>query len=197
LLQRAVPDDEAWCVAAVALALRDGVPDRPASVAAYDLPLVCDTHAATPRVRCARDGRVEVMLAGTTHTLRLVEWADRTLCYEWQGLQRRGIALWHRGELHLALNGAVHVFREPSPVPETGRRADARRAVAPVAGVVVKIAVEPGDSVAAGHALVCVEAMKMEMWVSAGAAGRVARLVARVGQQVAAGALLAELEFGE
>ena len=60
---------------------------------------------------------------------------------------------------------------------------------------VAKLAVQPGDSVAAGQPLVCVEAMKMEMWVAAGAAGRVVRVAVQAGQQVASGALLVELEL--
>ena len=66
---------------------------------------------------------------------------------------------------------------------------------APVAGVVARLAVQSGDTVAAGQPLVCVEAMKMEMWVAAGAAGRVLRVAVQAGQQVASGALLVELEL--
>jgi biotin carboxyl carrier protein len=64
-----------------------------------------------------------------------------------------------------------------------------------VAGVVAKLAVKEGDAVAAGQPLACIEAMKMEMWVSATAAGRVVRVAAIEGRQVAAGALLVELEI--
>ena len=54
---------------------------------------------------------------------------------------------------------------------------------------------QPGDAVAAGQPLVCVEAMKMEMWLAAPAAAAVVlRVHARVGEQVAAGAVLVELE---
>jgi geranyl-CoA carboxylase alpha subunit len=46
-----------------------------------------------------------------------------------------------------------------------------------------------------GQALVCVEAMKMEMWLSAQAAGTVHALHTAVGEQVESGALLVELEI--
>ncbi len=45
-----------------------------------------------------------------------------------------------------------------------------------------------------GQPIACVEAMKMEMWLVAPAAATVAALHARAGDQVAAGALIAELE---
>ena len=66
-----------------------------------------------------------------------------------------------------------------------------------MAGVVARLAVQAGDTVAAGQPLACVEAMKMEMWVAAGAAGRIVRVAVQQGQQVAAGALLVELELAE
>lgn len=72
-----------------------------------------------------------------------------------------------------------------------------RGARAPVAGRVAAVAVAPGDAVAAGQPLLCVEAMKMEMWLHAGTAGRVAALHAAVGDSVEAGTLLAEIEPGE
>jgi biotin carboxyl carrier protein len=66
-----------------------------------------------------------------------------------------------------------------------------------VAGVVARVAVQPGDRVVAGQSLVCVEAMKMEMWLSATAAGTVKAVHAVAKQSVAKGAVLVELEIAE
>ncbi|WP_081467631.1 acetyl-CoA carboxylase biotin carboxyl carrier protein subunit [Rubrivivax benzoatilyticus] len=55
--------------------------------------------------------------------------------------------------------------------------------------------VAPGDRVEAGQRLACVEAMKMEMWLEAGAAGLVRAVHAAAKDPVAAGALLVELEL--
>jgi len=195
LMQRPVASDEDWCLAAAAFALRDGAVQRPDSVAAYDLPLMLDGQRRTPRVRLQRDGSLQVGLDGTTHSVRLLGAPDRGLHYEWDGVSRRSVVRWQGGALHLAREAHAFVFEEPSAVPQSDRRADARRALAPVAGVVAKLGVEPGDTVAAGQPLVCVEAMKMEMWVAAGAAGRVVRVAVQAGQQVASGALLVELEL--
>jgi len=51
-----------------------------------------------------------------------------------------------------------------------------------------------GGSVAAGDVVVVIEAMKMEHAVAAPNAGRVARLMATVGQQVQRGDIVAEVE---
>jgi geranyl-CoA carboxylase alpha subunit len=122
---------------------------------------------------------------------------DGTLHYTLDGLARRGIARQVDGTLHLALHGATFAFDEPSPVPDGDAAHDARIARAPVAGVVTQVLVAPGDAVSAGQPLLCVEAMKMEMWLSARAAGTVLSLRAQMRDIVAAGAVLVELELIE
>lgn len=66
--------------------------------------------------------------------------------------------------------------------------------VAPMPGLVVRVAVEPGDAVAAGQALVVMEAMKMENELRAPAAGTVKRVAVAPGTAVEKGAVLVELE---
>jgi geranyl-CoA carboxylase alpha subunit len=99
--------------------------------------------------------------------------------------------------LHLVIDGTPWRFTEPSPHPVRDSAADPSRARAPVAGVVAQVAVQPGDRVAAGQPLVCVEAMKMEMWLHAAAAGTVKAVNVNVKDAVAAGAVLVELELVE
>jgi pyruvate carboxylase subunit B len=65
---------------------------------------------------------------------------------------------------------------------------------APMPGLVVRVAVEPGDEVAAGQGVVVVEAMKMENELRASVAGRVRAVHATAGQAVEKGAILVELE---
>jgi len=60
-------------------------------------------------------------------------------------------------------------------------------------GLVVKVAVRPGDLVAEGDALVTVEAMKMENEIRAPRAGRVVSVEATPGQTIVTGALLVRL----
>jgi acetyl-CoA/propionyl-CoA carboxylase biotin carboxyl carrier protein len=64
----------------------------------------------------------------------------------------------------------------------------------PMQGTIVKIAVEDGQTVAAGDLIVVLEAMKMEQPITAHKAGTVTGLAAEVGQTVTSGAVLCELK---
>jgi biotin carboxyl carrier protein len=66
-----------------------------------------------------------------------------------------------------------------------------------VAGTVARLEVGAGDTVIAGQTLAVIEAMKMEMRVTAGAAGTVTSVRVLAGSQVAAGAILIELNIEE
>ncbi len=65
--------------------------------------------------------------------------------------------------------------------------------VAPMPGLVVRIAVNVGDEVAAGQGLVVIEAMKMENELRSQSAGKVTAIKAIAGQPVEKGAVLIEL----
>ena len=75
---------------------------------------------------------------------------------------------------------------------ESGRRVGSLRA--PMPGLVVRVLVEPGQSVAQGAGLVVLEAMKMENELRATAAGVVRAVPAKAGDTVEKGAVLVELE---
>ena len=60
-------------------------------------------------------------------------------------------------------------------------------------GLVVRVNVAEGDTVAAGQGLVVMEAMKMENELRAAAAGTVSRVLATPGAAVEKGAVLVEL----
>jgi geranyl-CoA carboxylase alpha subunit len=178
LLQRPLPNDRTWALAA---ALRVGAAQgRPSSLAAFDITLLCDGQARTQR---AGDGDVQVL-----------SWRGREVRYEHQGVQRRALAVADGAVLHISIDAAVFSFNEPSPYPAENAAADATKARAPVAGVVAQVLVAVGDSVVAGQPLVCVEAMKMEMWVHANAAGTVLAIHMAAKDSVPAGAVLVELE---
>ncbi len=66
--------------------------------------------------------------------------------------------------------------------------------VAPMPGMIVRIAVQAGDVVHAGQGLVVMEAMKMENELRATSAGTVKSVLATVGSAVEKGAILLELE---
>ena len=179
LLQRPVPPDAVWRLAA---AVRAGSSaGRPASVKGFALTLRCgitNRTQSTPvngvEVVAAHDGRLQARIDGVLHRLRCVD---------------------DGSTLRLAWDGAVFDFTEPSPYPARDNTTDPRRACAPVAGIVAQVLVAPGDVVAAGQPLVCVEAMKMEMWLNAAAAGTVLAVRVKAKDPVASGAVLVELEI--
>jgi pyruvate carboxylase subunit B len=66
--------------------------------------------------------------------------------------------------------------------------------IAPMPGMIVRVAVQVGDQVQAGQGLVVMEAMKMENELRATAAGTVKAILAATGTAVEKGAVLLELE---
>lgn len=65
---------------------------------------------------------------------------------------------------------------------------------APMPGVVTRVMVNPGDTVARGQPLVALEAMKMEHLIRAPRDGRVKSIAARSGEMAQGGQELVELE---
>jgi pyruvate carboxylase subunit B len=78
------------------------------------------------------------------------------------------------------MTGGAQAARGPKPVR------------APMPGLIVRVEVEEGDSVAAGQGIVIVEAMKMENELKADGGGVVSRIHVVAGQAVEKGALLVE-----
>ena len=66
--------------------------------------------------------------------------------------------------------------------------------MAPMPGLVVRVNVQPGDTVSVGQGLVVMEAMKMENELRAPGGGRVKAVFAKPGSAVEKGAVLVELE---
>jgi len=196
IMQRPQAPDAAWLIAAGARATREGTGWRPASVARYDMTLQCDGTKRTLRVRAESTG-VDVQLDGKAHTLRIVAHDGRWLTLELDGARRRALVADDGHTLHLAFDSHAFTFTEASPWPQRDVSVDPRRARAPVAGTVAQVLVRAGQAVAAGQPLVSVEAMKMEMWLNAAAAGTVRAVHALPKATVASGALLVELDIPE
>ena len=64
----------------------------------------------------------------------------------------------------------------------------------PIAGLVAAIEAAEGAAIDAGATLIIVESMKMEIPVEAEAAGIVRKLLVAVGEQIAEGQAVAEIE---
>lgn len=64
----------------------------------------------------------------------------------------------------------------------------------PIAGIVVKVPVQPGQKIQPGDILLVLEAMKMETNITAPIAGTIAKVNANVGDSVQSGQVLVEFE---
>ena len=191
-----VPDDEDWAIAA---ALRAQAPEAAPtsgplarSVAARRVALACAGVARTLAVEAGSRVRIgERVLHVVVHAPDSDGWR----AVDVDGLRRQRLVVDDGARVHVARDAAVHVFAEPSPFPQPDAAAAARVARAPVAGVIAQVAVEPGQRVAKGQPLVCVEAMKMEMWLNAAADGVVSAVRVAPRDTVASGAVLVELDL--
>ncbi len=97
--------------------------------------------------------------------------------------------------IHLFLDGAHRIFEWIDPyLPEVAHAEThgGLRAVMP--GRILQVLAREGDAVARGAPLVVMEAMKMEHTVTAPAAGKVAKVLCSVGEQVKEGDELLRLE---
>jgi len=195
LLQAPTISDDAWRVAAVAIAMQQGNSWRADSVAAYGFKLQYADTTRAVRVRPDRAGGVAVTLEDTTVQARVVAFDQGVLRFELGGVAQTAIAVIAGSDVHLAWAGQNYVFTEVSAFPNADALKDASKARSPVAGKVTQVLVAPGATVENGQQLVCVEAMKMEMWLCAESAGAVKAVHAKVGDQVESGALLVDLEL--
>ena len=192
-----LPADEDWAIVA---ALRMRAPDEaPASG-----PMASSVASRRITLACAGVTR-KLAVAGTRVSVgeRVVDVVlhapddDGWRAVDIDGVRAQRLILDDGERVHVVRDAAVHVFEEPSPFPQPDASAAARVARAPVAGVVAQVAVEVGQRVAAGQPLVCVEAMKMEMWLNAAAAGVVSAVRVALRDTVASGAVLVELDLDE
>ena len=199
LLQRPQPDALTWALAATALAAQQGGARRPDSVATWGTTLVLAGGSEQRAVRVRPYGaQVQVQLAGAEgFTFDAVRWQDERLYWRQGGVQRSAVCQMEGGQITLALGATVHQFAELSPFPQNDPALDPRKLRSPVAGTVCAVAVAVGEQVSAGQPLLCVEAMKMEMWLHARASGTVSALHAQIKDSVAAGSVLAEIDITE
>ncbi|RQO55504.1 carbamoyl-phosphate synthase subunit L [Paucibacter sp. KBW04] len=198
LLESPKPEDQDWLVAAGLLALAQGpVGARSPGLASYALSLRCGEEER--RITVSAQGlKASLELAGERHSFEsLGPDAQGRHIVRLNGVQRHCIAWLQGQEITLSREAANWTFAEASAYPEQADDADPAFARAPVAGVVAQLLVKPGQAVTKDQPLLSVEAMKMEMWLTAGRAGRVRCVHASVGAAVAAQALLVELDDDE
>jgi 3-methylcrotonyl-CoA carboxylase alpha subunit len=112
------------------------------------------------------------------------------------GIRRLAHAVRDRNRVWVFLDGRTYVIEpDDRDTPQHVHATDDQVALsAPMPATVLAIKVSPGDEVAVGDLLVLLEAMKMEMPITAPRAGRVKSLACREGDLVQPGVPLLELE---
>lgn len=92
------------------------------------------------------------------------------------------------------------VQSSPAPVPKSPSEApdpnvdESKVCRSPVAGVVIKVEVQPGQEIKANDLIMVLEAMKMETNVTAPASGKVKSVRVQAGDAVKTNQVLAEFE---
>ncbi len=138
------------------------------------------------------EGGIELSLGGkSTKVSRFGREGDRVWFVE-HGNHRRSVRVATAGARSWVLSeGLLLQLVEQPRFPDHAAAKAAGGLVAPMPGRVVKVLVTIGEEVAAGSALIVLEAMKMEHTVRASEAGTVQTLSVAVGDQVESDQLLA------
>ena len=195
LFKRPAPAKEVWALAAALYADRGSVGEWFWSGNAFDFSLELDCGGGRKMVRYSRsrEGKIAVSFDGGEAEITLIDARLPDIVFEESGVRRRAIALWSGANLHLSTGGSSFVFSEADNTHQANDVGDGARITAPVAGLILNVFAERGQSVAAGQTLALIEAMKMETRVTAIHAGRVIRVHAQAGAQIAMQALLFEI----
>ena len=121
--------------------------------------------------------------------------AGEGLCRTESGQTLHFAWAWVGAELHLWLDGTLHVFQRAES-RRRGRAAGAEASedvLAPMPGAVLEVLVAEGDRVERNQTVVLMESMKMELVITASRSGVVRRVAVEAGQQVDRGMRLLEL----
>jgi geranyl-CoA carboxylase alpha subunit len=189
-LQRpAVTARELAVAAAILAAPRGGFRNR--GKAEYGMKLQMPDGGASIHVAVAGDD-VVVRQGESEVAVRILQREAGTFAYEIDGVSGRAIAVQDGATLHVAVDGNVLHFTEPSAAAPVDARADPLKMSAPVAGQLLSI-LPAGTTVLPGDVVAVIEAMKIETRISASIAATVGQVFASAGGQVAAKTILAVL----
>ena len=142
---------------------------------ALDRVVVVDRHRGT-----ATDGDRVARMA-------TLEAANHGVLLEIDGRRIRAVVNADRHAIDVALHGQRFLFERADPFADHGPEIGDGTVVAPMPGTVLAVRVAPGDHVESGQTLGMMEAMKMELSLTAPFAGTVTQVDAADGAQVALG----------
>ena len=158
----------------------------------------CHGREVTVGYRRERDGAFTCVLDGTPARARLVKVAPPAIDLEIDGLRRAfRVTPGPAGAVFVQdARGEIRLQELPRfPEPEAAEPAGGSSA--PMPGRVLDVRVSAGDEVSKGQLLLIMEAMKMELQVTASADGVVTEVRVAPGQQVEAGQVLVVVDARE
>lgn len=162
------------------------------------LELALDGQTLALELMPAEEGSYRLRLEEREVAVELVSQDDAGLVLRLDGRTVRAWVEPREDGCRVTIGGEVYdIGRVRSGGAARGKRhagPDTGRVVAPMPGKVTKVLVQAGDEVAAGQALLVLEAMKMENELRAAAAGKIARVLVEAGQPVSPAQLLIEFE---
>lgn len=174
------------------------------SSAAYaqDVSFLLDGAAAHAQVAASGSHAWQITLAAAGAMIAMIDIRSAEaghLCLEHKGNVIRVAYAWDGEHCYFLLDGAEHTARDTSyAVPE--RKAsvsDHSRISSPMNGRVADLKVQAGATIKAGQTVMVIEAMKMEHSVAASSEGVVLAVFAAIGDQVAPGQILMEIQAAD
>lgn len=129
--------------------------------------------------------RITVETCGQSQTIELVQQDHEQLIYVIDGVRRKVDYVLKDQQLYLdSGNGNLCIENITYAAPEIIQLAGDGKTRAPMDGVIVNIAVNPGDIVVKGQTLLILEAMKIQQQIKADVDGEVEEILGQMGQQV-------------
>ncbi len=144
---------------------------------------------AAHQIRATPQASQSVRLAFAAGTADVSRLADDALCID--GVRRRIPVVAHAGAFTAIVDGVNWPMTLADPhVPPAAAATASDRLTAPMPGLVVSVAAEPGGTVRRGEVMLVLEAMKVQMRLAAPRDGVVEAVRVRAGEQVNDGAEL-------
>ena len=166
------------------------------SSAPAQVPLLLQCGERKLRITVAALGRgtYRVQWDGQTLELDIVSMQAPTLRFKHQGLDAQADYALSDNQVHLSHAGLTLGYTDNTLAPASKDAAGSDgRMLAPMDGKILKVLVQPGDTISKGQTLAVLEAMKMEFAISSGVDSSVTAVTCQVGQQVKARQLLISL----
>ncbi len=146
-------------------------------------------------VRVERSGEYyQVTIAGRVYLVEVDKAQPGELEFSVEGQHRRAFLADDGARRYVAFDANTHLLTKVATAQQKRTAgAGGGNVEAAMPGQVIKVLVAEGDAVTRGQALVLLEAMKMEIRVTAPHDGRIRKVLCSVGQVVERGQVLLEL----